>query len=56
MILLATKLALCSYILVRAGDDSKSELPLKRGKLSRFVLQYQINRNCFLAVGGLAIV
>jgi hypothetical protein len=31
--MLATKLAACSYILVRGGDDSKSELRLKRGKL-----------------------
>jgi hypothetical protein len=42
MQMLATKLASCSYILVRAGDDSKSELRLKRGKLSRFVPRYQI--------------
>ncbi len=47
--MLATKLAACSYILVRAGDDSKSELRLKRGKLSQFV-PYRIGANCFALI------
>ena len=43
--LLATKLSSCSYILVRAGNQPKSELRLKRGKLSPFLPQNQISRN-----------
>ena len=41
---LATKLASCSYILVRAGDDSKSELLLKQGKLSRLLMRWKNTR------------
>jgi hypothetical protein len=50
--MLATKLTSCSYILVRAGDHSKSELLSKRGKLPQLVPQYQMSRNCFQLIKG----